>query len=427
MNHDEHLTDGRPSDWLPDCGWIDATAGASGDMLLGALIDAGAAVSAINAALATLDLPERPRVDTRQVTRGGLHARLALVTAPDTTRARPWSTIRGLLTAAALPAGVRRRALHAFELLAAAEARVHGVAAEDVIFHEVGGLDALADIVGVSAGLEDLGLRHISCSPVAVGSGTVRTEHGTLPVPTPATVELLATMEATACGTAIGFEACTPTGAALLAANVDSHVPPSEFRVQRVGTGAGTRDPADHPNVLRLLVGARPQPRDPAGTPSEPALELIANVDDTDPRIWPYVIERCLRAGADDAWIVPIRMKKGRPAVSVHVLCRPQAAATLGAVLVTETSTIGYRVRPVEKVALDRREVTVSVDGRPIRVKLAYLAGKRVNYCAEYEDSANVARETGRPLREVLRTAVELARSDPKYSSGRFGTASEWE
>lgn len=395
-------------------GWIDATAGASGDMLLAAAIDAGASLEAVNLALAALKLPEQLSVRMEPAARAGISASRAIVEAPDTAHSRPWSLIRQLLADADLTPAVRARALRAFELLAAAEASVHGVAPDDVIFHEVGGLDALADIVGASAALDELGLDRIHCSRIAVGSGQVVTAHGVLPVPTPATVRLLAEMGATIGGTSLEHETCTPTGAALLAANVDCHAPPVELRVHSIGTGAGSRNPGDRPNILRLLLGTVPQLQDgsAADIVAGPALELTANVDDTDPRVWPYVIERCLAAGADDAWITPIWMKKARPAVSVHVLCGESLLGAISSILVAETSTIGYRVRQVHKAALSRDVVIVHVGGFPIRVKIAYENGRPVNVATEYEDAAAAARSSGSPLRDILREAAGIARAE---------------
>lgn len=393
-------------------GWIDATAGASGDMLLGAAIEAGASLETVNCALAALNLSDQLSVRTETVARAGIRATRAIVDAPDTAHSRPWSVIREILAAADLAPTVAARATRAFELLAHAEAWVHGVAPDNVIFHEVGGLDALADIVGVSAALDELGLDGIGCSAIAVGSGEVVTAHGTLSVPTPATIRLLAEMGATIGGTSMAHEACTPTGAALLAANVDRDGPPPELNVNVVGTGAGSRDPSDRPNVLRLILGTLPSVRklSEAGAVLEPRVELAANVDDTDPRVWPYVIERCLAAGADDAWITPIWMKKARPAVSIRVLCGESLTGAMGAILVSETSTIGYRVRKVYKVALRRSTVTVQVGGFPVRVKIAYdEGGGQVNVAAEYEDAATAARSCGLALREVLHQAVARA------------------
>lgn len=397
-------------------GWIDATAGASGDMLLGAALDAGASLDNVNQALAALALPERLWVEARTVTRGAIRANRALVHAPDTVHSRPWSVIREILSSAALRPSVKTRAIATFELLADAEAWVHGTTPAEVIFHEVGGLDALADIVGVCAAVDQLGLDRLYCSPVAVGSGTVATAHGSLPVPTPATARLLMLAGATMMGSNLSHEACTPTGAALLAGLVDHFRPPDRLRVTHYGTGAGRRDPAGRPNVTRLMVGAaRPiGPEDPRADDASrpvvaPAFEITANVDDCEPQVWPYVIDRCLRAGADDAWIVPIWMKKGRAAVSIHVLCEEALVGAMGAVLVSETSTIGYRIRQVHKRALARRIVTVQVAEHAIRVKLAFDGDHRVNTAAEYEDAAIAARESGQPLREVIRMAVELA------------------
>jgi uncharacterized protein (TIGR00299 family) protein len=384
-------------------GWLDLAAGASGDMLLGALVDAGVPLEVLASAVAALPV-EPVTLSTEQVTRHGLGATRVHVHTPETPHHRTWSDVRGLLTEAALPGPVRDGALAVFERLAVAEGRVHRVPADRVHFHEVGALDALADVVGVVAGFEHLGLDRLTASPVALGSGSARGAHGVVPVPGPAVLELLTGVPVLA--GPVPAEMCTPTGAALLAARVQewSTLPP--MRVQRVGSGAGGRDPAELPNVVRLVLG------DPVGEPPAAGLLLETNVDDLDPRLWPGVLGDLFAAGASDAWLTPILMKKGRPAHTLSVLCRPAVQAAVQAVVVSATSTIGLRVQPVQKVALDRVQHTVGVLGGRVGVKVARSDGRVVNVSVEFEDVAALARSLQLPVKEVLRAATAAAHQE---------------
>jgi uncharacterized protein (TIGR00299 family) protein len=384
--------------------WFDAQAGASGDMLLGALVDAGAPLDVVQAAVDALGV-EPVRLTARRVTRAGLAATKVDVEAPPSEVRRTWADIRRLLEAADLAAPVRERALDVFERLARAEGAAHGSNPDDVHFHEVGALDSLADVVGACAALHALDVSAAVSSPVAVGSGSVRTAHGVLPVPVPAVLALLAEVAAPVQAGAVEQESCTPTGAALLAATVTSwgQLPP--MRVGRTGYGAGGRDHPDVPNVLRVVLG------EPAAAPvaGGDALVLEANVDDLDPRLWPGVLSALLAAGASDAWLTPILMKKGRPAHTLSVLTSPGTADAVRQVVFTETSTIGLRESTVAKRALDRELRTVSVDGVEVRVKVALLGGEVVNVAPEYEDVAVAAAALGRPVKAVLAAAVAAA------------------
>ena len=389
-------------------GWLDLAAGASGDMLLGALVDAGVPLEVPAAAVAALPV-EAVRLSTEQVTRHGLGATRVHVHAPPSDVHRTWADVRGLLADAALPPVVREGALAVFARLAAAEGRVHRVPAEQVHFHEVGALDALADVVGVVAGFEHLGLDRLTASPVALGSGSARGAHGVVPVPGPAVLELLAGVPVLA--GPVPAEACTPTGAALLAARVQEWTTLPPMRVRRVGSGAGGRDPGELPNVVRLVLG---DPVEAAPT----GLLLETNVDDLDPRLWPGVLAELLAAGASDAWLTPVLMKKGRPAHTLSVLCPPAARDAVQAVVVSATSTIGLRVQPVQKVALDRSQGAVDVLGGSVGVKVARSGGQVVNVSVEFEDVAALAGELGLPVKEVLRAATAAAhRAHPGASA----------
>jgi uncharacterized protein (TIGR00299 family) protein len=381
-------------------GWLDLSAGASGDMLLGALVDAGVPLDVPAAAIATLAV-ESIRLETEPVTRHGLGATRVHVHAPPSEEHRTWADVRALLLEADLPTPVREGALAVFERLAVAEGRVHRVSPEDVHFHEVGALDALADVVGVVAGFAHLGLTRLTASPVALGSGSARSAHGVVPIPGPAVLELLAGTPVVA--GAVPAEMCTPTGAALVAELVSEWAALPAMRVSRTGMGAGGRDPVELPNVVRLVLG---EPADAA--PSGPAV-LEANIDDLDPRLWPGVLDALFAAGASDAWLTPILMKKGRPAHTLSVLCQPEAIPDVQAAVFATTSTIGLRVARVGKVALDRTASSVEVLGGRVGVKIATAGGRAVNVSVEYEDVAALARASGLPVKEVLRAATAAA------------------
>ena len=388
-------------------GWFDASSGASGDMLLGALVDAGVPVDVVSAAVAAV-APEHVALRPETVSRNGFRATRCHVEVADSDTHRTWRDIAALLAEAPLDTGVRTRAQATFERLAVAEATVHGTTPEEVHFHEVGALDAIADVVGACAGLEHLALSTLVVSPVAVGSGRVRGAHGSLPVPPPAVVELLRGVPSYA-GPAGSpeMELCTPTGAALLVANAESFGPQPAMSVERVGVGAGGRDPAGHANVLRLLVGEEAAEGAASTGPSGRGPLLIeTNVDDLDPRLWPDVIAALIAAGASDAWLTPILMKKGRPAHTLSALVRHDRASAVRAEIFRQTSTIGVREIPIGKTALDRQMRAVQVDGRDVAVKLALLEGEVVNAQPEYDDVARVAAETGRPVKDVLTDAV---------------------
>ena len=390
--------------------WIDASAGASGDMLLGALIGAGVPLEVLSASIDAV-APEPVALRPEQVTRNGFAATRCHVEIADSAHHRSWRDIRTMLTESDLDADVRALAVRAFERLAVAEARVHGSDPLDVSFHEVGALDAIADVVGVCAGFVWLARAgsegssttpQVTVSPVAVGSGTVQGAHGQMPVPPPAVAELLRGRPSLAGpGSA---ESCTPTGAALLTTLADEWGPQPAMAVDAIGIGAGGRDPETHANVLRLFVGTSP------GLDERPLL-IESNIDDLDPRVWPSVIAALLDAGANDAWLTPILMKKGRPAHTLSVLSSSATADDVRAVIWRHTSTIGVREIPLAKHALEREMVSVEVAGQTIDVKLASHAGEVVNAQPEWDDVARAAAALGRPVNDVLADAIAATRA----------------
>ena len=389
--------------------WVDASSGASGDMLLGALLGAGVPLEVVSATVETI-APEPVALRAEQVTRNGFAATRCHVEVADSTTHRTWRDVRTLLESADLAAPVRHLALRAFERLAVDEGAVHGHDPDEVHFHEVGALDAIADVVGVCAGFAHLDADRVVVSPVAVGSGSVRSAHGTLPVPPPAVAELLRGVPSYAGPpSAPAMELCTPTGAALLTTLATGWGPQPSMATGSIGVGAGGRDPAGHANVVRLLVG------EPTGAGAlaadAPPLLVETNVDDLDPRVWPAVIAALLDAGASDAWLTPILMKKGRPAHTLSVLCPSAVAAQVRTVVFTETSTIGLREQPLGKHALDREMVAVDVDGHRIAVKLARHEGVLVNAQPEYDDVVRAAAALARPVVDVLADAAAASRA----------------
>ena len=383
--------------------WVDASSGASGDMLLGALLGAGAPLVTIQGAVDAV-APESTRLSAESVQRHGFAATRCHVEVPDSTHHRTWRDIRTLLADADLDHAVRQDATAVFERLAVAEATVHGSDPLDVSFHEVGALDAIADVVGVCAGFHALGADTVVVSPIAVGSGHVKGAHGTLPVPPPAVAQLLVGVPSYAGPAgAPAMELCTPTGAALLTTLATTWGPQPAMTTSAVGVGAGGRDPEGHANVLRLFVG------EPATTSPAPLL-IETNIDDLDPRVWPAVIAALLEAGASDAWLTPILMKKGRPAHTLSVLCGADRAEEVRAAIFRHTSTIGVREIPLGKHALDREMTEVEIGGHTVAVKLARHHGRLVNAQPEYDDVARAAAALRRPVADVLAEASAAAR-----------------
>ena len=362
--------------------WIDASSGASGDMLLGALVGAGVPVEVMQSAIDAV-APEPITLRVEEVRRGGLAATRVHVDVAESHHRRTWRDVRAMLGDADLAVAV-------FERLAVAEAAVHGTTPDEVHFHEVGALDAIADVVGVCAGFAHLGAASVTVSPVAVGSGTIQAAHGTLPVPPPAVAELLRGAPSYAGPAAM--ELCTPTGAALLTTLATAWGPQPAMTVDTIGVGAGGRDPEGHANVLRVFRGFETglRPSSTSDTTGDPLL-LECNVDDLDPRVWPAVIAALLEAGASDAWLTPILMKKGRPAHTLSVLVDAARAADVRAAVFRQTSTIGLREQPVAKHALEREFTSIDVGGQTISVKLARHDGSVVNAQPEYDDVARAA------------------------------------
>ena len=384
--------------------WVDASNGAAGDMLLAALLDAGADLDAVRTGLRGIDV-EPVGVTLNAVRRHGLRAARVVVDAPGSEATRNLSGVVSIVSRAGLPAPVRDFAVAVFQRLARAEADVHGVTADEIGFHEVGALDAIADVAGCALALHSLGLLGPCTrvvSPVAAGSGSVRTAHGTVPVPVPAVLRMLADAAAPLSAHPAAMELCTPTGAALLTTMATAWGAAPACTVLAVGTGAGAADPDGHPNVLRVLVG---EAAGPGSWASAGMYRIDATIDDLDPRLWPDVLDELHAAGYADAWCAPVLMRKGRPG---HVLSALAGADVLDAVcqaMFRQTTTLGVRVSPVQRRSLRRDQVAVSVGGAEVSVKRGLLGETVVTAQPEYEDVRAAARLTGRPVAEVLAEA----------------------
>ncbi len=395
--------------------WFHCFAGTAGDMTMGALVDAGADPVAIAEIVARLDLTDYA-LTFEPVLRCGIASTHAVVVIDDHSHDhshehehehehRPYRVIRDLLTTADLPARVRERALATFDALAEVEGAMHRMAPLDVGFHEVGSVDAIVDIVGTCAALEVLGIDRIVCSPIAVSRGTVQAAHGQLPTPAPAVTGLLARRSAPAFGIDTRMEIATPTGVALMTALADDFGALPPMVVQSVGYGAGTSDTAGRPNVVQVVVGLSTPANATAAMANngQPVRLLEVNLDDVTGEVIAHTIAAVLAAGAHDVWATPIVMKKGRPGHTIHALCDPATTATIAALLVSESGSLGVRGSVIERWPQQRHEIVVEIEGHPIRIK---VASGRVK--VEHDDAAAAAVALGWPLRAVLSAAEAL-------------------
>jgi len=312
--------------------------------------------------------------------------------------------IREIIQLAAISAGAKKTAIAIFEALGGAEAKIHNSDIESVHFHEVGAVDAMVDIVGAAVGAEALGVEEIICSPLNVGGGTVKCAHGVFPVPAPATLELLKGAPVYSSG--IQAELLTPTGAAIVKTLATRFGAFPEMKVEKSGYGAGTRDFPGNPNVVRLLIGEA-IPALAAKSARETIAVLEANLDDLNPQVFGYVLDRLLADGALDAFAMPVQMKKNRPGTLLTVLCKPEDANKLTQLIFTETSTLGVRRRDEQRLTLARRWVTVATQWGDVRMKIASMNGTVTNCAPEYEDCRRIAAERHVPLKAVMQEATQ--------------------
>lgn len=421
---------------------FDAFAGLSGDMILAALIDAGANAEALRRGLATLPLTERCELQVERISLNGFAATniRVLVGGADAESlpAEPMPEIEHsqhhthqhtnsdhhahphdhsvsvhrnladcikIIEGSKLSARVRRNAARVFERLALAEAKIHSSTPDRIHFHEVGATDAIIDIVGVCLALELLGVESLSCSPLPMGRGFVQAAHGIIPVPAPATVELLRGRPIISVD--VEGEMVTPTGAAIVSTLCDLFGAHPQMTLEQVGYGAGKRRWNDRPNLLRVLIGDN----NAAGNGIESATIMEANLDDANPQLFDYVSARLFAAGARDVWLSPVQMKKGRPGVLLSCLAKPSDAERLAAIIFDETPTLGVRLTPCTRVTLEREWETLDTRFGAIRLKWAVRNGTRLRATPEYEDCRKAAERTGAPLQTVIQETAAMAKT----------------
>jgi len=377
--------------------YLEPVGGIAGDMFLGAALDLGVPQRALEEGLRTLQLGDWQLVATAATRHGLTGVQVQLLVPPGQASGhRPLSEILRLVSTSQLPQRARQRAAATFEAIGRVEASIHGVPLQTVAFHEVGAVDSILDICGAALAIELLGDPEVHCAPVPLGSGMVQTAHGPMPVPSPATLELLE-------GVAVRFEGVgeltTPTGAALVRV-LAQRTPPPEMVVERVGYGVGTREVADRPNVLRATLG-HPSAGVDAGT-----YVLETNLDDCTPQLLGSVVEALLAAGALDAWVVPVTMKKGRPGHLLGALVTAERRQAVVEVVLRESTTLGLRTFPVGRTTLARHHVSVEAPCGPVRIKVGSLGGETVNAAPEYDDVRALARASGVPVKQVWAEAI---------------------
>ncbi|MBW3651824.1 MAG: nickel pincer cofactor biosynthesis protein LarC, partial [Actinobacteria bacterium] len=392
--------------------WFHCFAGIAGDMALGSLLDAGADLQEVVSLLERLPFTGW-KLETAATMRSGIGATAVTVLSEESAIIRTASHIVGLIEEARLPHRVRDRSLAVFAALADAEGRIHRRPPASVHFHEVGGVDAIVDVVGTCAALEVLEVDHVCASAVATGTGMTRSAHGVLPNPGPAVLELL--RGAPTYGRDISVELTTPTGAALLAGLVSVWGPMPGLSIEATGYGAGTRELDDLPNLTQVVLGTMAD-EGPAADAGQPVVLLEANLDDATGETIAHAIAQLLTAGAHDAWVTPVLMKKGRPGYTVSALSDPALAGQVAGTLASETGSTGVRGTTFERWPAARSNDEVDVAGYPVRVK---VSPGRVK--AEHADAARVARLTGLPLREVSFRAEETWRRRPRPGPNRDG------
>ncbi len=387
--------------------YLDCASGVSGDMLLGALVDAGVDVKRLRAALAGLPL-KGYTLTARRCTRRHIGARKVTVAVKGRHEHRGLREIRDILRRSDLPGDVRRAAMTIFGRIVRVEARIHGIPESRVHLHEVGAVDSIVDVVGCVVGLSELiglpgtpGAGRIVCSPLNVGHGTVRTDHGVLPVPAPATAALLEGIPVYAEGEPM--ERVTPTGAAIVSTLAAAFGPTPPMVIERVGYGAGTRECEDRPNVVRALIGTATTGAE-ASHPEVMVLE--STIDDMNPQTYGWVMDRLFAEGALEVFWTPVQMKKNRPGVLVTVIGPVDRLETLTRVLFEETTTIGLRYRPMRRMELQRETTRVRTRYGPVRVKISTMEGRPIQVKPEYDDCRRIAARRRIPLREVQRAAV---------------------
>lgn len=374
-------------------------------MLLASLIDAGADAEIISKSLSALGIGE-VSVGVEEVSRGGLRAAKLTIEGPEGSLAPNHETVHKIIESSPLDDMVRATSISIVDRLANAEAKVHGSSVEEGGFHEIDGLDTIVDIVGVVLALQQLSVQEVVATEIVTGKGAVSTSHGELAIPAPATLELLGGIPIRSGDTEA--ELATPTGAAIIAEVTDRFDGMPSLVPTAVGYGAGSADFSTHPNVVRVIIGAQ------ADSDEQLATELVieANIDDMNPELTPYIIEKLLAAGARDAYVIPALGKKGRQVAILRVLCQHRTQRNLEDIILAETTSIGLRITPVQKRMLARESISVEVLGHDVKVKIARLRRRIVNVAPEYEDCVKVAASQDIPLKDVFAAAEIAARED---------------
>jgi pyridinium-3,5-bisthiocarboxylic acid mononucleotide nickel chelatase len=391
--------------------YCDCFSGISGDMFLGALLDAGLPIEHLSKQFKLLNLPEFQGVTAEKVNKGAFAATLLKLEIhehqeehdhPDnhSSHHRHLGDIRSLIESSGLSDAVRQTSLKIFQKLAEAEAKVHGSSIEEVHFHEVGAVDSILDIVGVTIGLEFFNIQSVFSSALPLGTGQINTQHGLLPLPAPATLELMRLAQAPVVASKATVELVTPTGAAILASLAAFHQP--DMKLIQVGVGAGRRD-LEWPNVLRLLIGIQ---EEVPGT----HLEIETNIDDMNPQIFGHVMAKLFQAGALDVYFTPIFMKKNRPATMLSVIGRKEDEKSICDLLLRETSTLGVRVKPIWRHEAERTIRIIETCYGQVPVKLKILDGDIIQATPEFDDCVRLAEQAGIPVAQVLQEAVAVSR-----------------
>jgi pyridinium-3,5-bisthiocarboxylic acid mononucleotide nickel chelatase len=381
--------------------YFDCFSGISGDMTLGALVDAGCAVEHLRAELRGLQVPGW-ELTAEKVWKNGMAATYVRVVTEDQSKHRSLAAILEIFQKSELAPVVRERAAAIFQKLGEAEARVHDVPLEKIHFHEVGAVDAIVDIVGACIGFHALGIERFACSPLNVGGGTTKMAHGILPVPAPATANLLQGKPTYSSG--VQKELVTPTGAAIVATLCDTFGAQPPMSVSAIGYGAGTADLEGQPNVVRIMIGETVE-KTVAGFDEEISV-IEANLDDMNPQIYGYFLEKALAARALDVYTTPVQMKKNRPGTLLTVLCRPQDTNALMALIFAETTTFGARTYRAQRRVLPREWVSVTTDFGDVRIKVSRVDGRILHVAPEFEDCRRLAVEKNVPLQRVIASAM---------------------
>ena len=391
--------------------YLDAFSGLSGDMIVGAILDCGADFEQFERAIKSMPLAGY-RLSTRRKTLSGISALKFDVTVSEPQPHRHFGEIRALIDKSSLGAVVKHRAIAIFEVLARAEAKIHNTTPDLVHFHEVGAVDSIIDIVGTAWGLDQLGVGEVLVSPLPMGTGFTRSQHGVIPVPAPATAELLSGFPLKIGDGA--HEMVTPTGAAVVRALARPASMPLAFEVEKIGYGAGSRELEDRPNVLRLMLG-----RERTAFDTDEMVEVSANIDDLSPQIYDHLMNRLFEAGARDVTLTPTMMKKSRPAVTLGVITEAARREAIGEIIFAETSTIGLRFHTVERLKLHREVREVETRWGKVRVKTSRAHGREpITISPEYDDCRRIAAEHKVALRVVMEEVRDAARARGALSAG---------